>query len=134
MTIQAQVSVQSQVFIPVDYQIFAGLDVDKHSIAVTFCNHEGLLRSLRLPYSAPQLLNYVRKHFPEQQLAFVYEAGPTGFGLHDELVGNHHTCMVVESVGLQSLSRRLRHHRRRQARRIQTTFDSVNQVAKPTYE
>ena len=27
-------------------------------IAVTFCNHEGLLRSLRLPYSAPQLLNY----------------------------------------------------------------------------
>jgi hypothetical protein len=78
MTIQAQFSVQSQVFIPRDYQIFAGLDVDKHSIAVTFCNHEGLLRSLRLPYSAPQLLNYVRQHFPEQRLAFVYEAGPTG--------------------------------------------------------
>jgi len=33
MTIQAQVSVQSQVFIPRDYQVFAGLDVDKHSIA-----------------------------------------------------------------------------------------------------
>ena len=57
MTIQAQVSVQAQVFIPRDYQVFAGLDVDKHSIAVTFCNHEGLLRSLRLPYIAPQLCN-----------------------------------------------------------------------------
>ena len=66
MTMQAQVSVQAQVFMPRDYQVFAGLDRDKHSIAVTFCNQEGLLRSLRLPYSAPQLLNYVRKHFPEQ--------------------------------------------------------------------
>lgn len=95
MTIQAQVSVQSQVFIPRDYQVFAGLDVDKHSIAVTFCNHEGLLRSLRLPYSAAQLLNYVRKHFPEERLAFVYEAGPTGFGLYDELVAEGHPCLVV---------------------------------------
>jgi transposase len=95
MTIQAQVSVQSQVFIARDYQVFAGLDVDKHSIAVTFCNHEGLLRSLRLPYSAAQLLNYVRQHFPQQRLAFVYEAGPTGFGLYDELVAAGHPCLVV---------------------------------------
>lgn len=57
MTIQAQVSVDSlssvhfqvSAFIPREYQIFAGLDVDKHSIAVTFCNQEELLRSLRLP-------------------------------------------------------------------------------------
>jgi transposase len=95
MTIQAQVSVQAQVFMPRDYQIFAGLDVDKHSIAVTFCNHEGLMQSLRLPYSASQLLNYVRKHFPQQRLAFVYEAGPTGFGLYDELVAEGHPCLVV---------------------------------------
>ena len=83
MTIQSQVSVQAQVskFIPRDYQIFAGLDVDKHSIAATFCNHEELLRSLRLPYSAAQLLKPAQKHFPQQQWAFAYEAGPTGFGL-----------------------------------------------------
>ncbi len=95
MTNQTQVSCDSQVFIPRDYDVFGGLDVDKHSIAVTFCNHEGLLRSLRLPYSAPQLLNYVRQHYPEQQLAFVYEAGPTGFGLYDELVAEGHPCLVV---------------------------------------
>jgi len=42
MTIQSQVSVQAQVskFRLHDYQVFAGLVVDKHSIAVTFCNHE----------------------------------------------------------------------------------------------
>jgi transposase len=97
MTKQSQVSVQSQVLrlIPRDYEVFAGLDVDKHSIAVTFCNHEGLMQSLRLPYSSEQLLNYVRKHFPEQRLAFAYEAGPTGFGLYDDLVANDHPCLVV---------------------------------------
>ena len=36
MTIQAQVSVQSQVFISREYDVFGGLDVDKNSIAVTF--------------------------------------------------------------------------------------------------
>ena len=95
MTNQAQVSGHAQVFVPRDYDVFGGLDVDKHSIAVTFCNHEGLLRSIRLPYSAAQLLNYVGKHFAGERLAFVYEAGPTGFGLYDELVAEQHTCLVV---------------------------------------
>lgn len=55
MTIQSQFSVQSQVLMAREYEVFAELDVDKHSIAVTFCNQDGLLQSLRLPYSAPQL-------------------------------------------------------------------------------
>jgi hypothetical protein len=86
MTIQTQDSVQSQVFRPRDYDVFAGLEVDHHSIAATFTDHDRLMRSLRLAYSATQLLQFVRKHFPGQRLAFVYEAGPTGFGLYDELM------------------------------------------------
>jgi len=73
MTIQAQVSVYSQVFVPRENDVFAGLDVDHHSIAATFTNHQRLMQSLRLPYSARQFLNYVGKHFPGQRLAFVYE-------------------------------------------------------------
>ena len=73
-------------FVPGNYDVFAGLDVDKKSMAVIFTDHQQLRQSLRLPYSAAQLLNYVRKHFAGQRVAFVYEAGPTGFGLHDELV------------------------------------------------
>jgi len=91
MTIQTQVSQ----FIPRDYDVFAGLDVSKKSMAVVFTDHAGSMRSLRMPYSATPLLNYVRKHFPEQRLAFVYEAGPTGFGLHDELVSQEYTCVVA---------------------------------------
>ena len=67
MTIQAQVSVYSQILVPRDYEVFAGLDVDHHSIAATFSDHQRLLQSLRLPYSAQQLLNYVRKHFAGQR-------------------------------------------------------------------
>ena len=73
MMIQAQVTVQSQVFISRECEVFAGLDVDKHRIAVTLCNHEVLLRSLGLHDSAAQLLNYVRKRFPAQRVALVYE-------------------------------------------------------------
>jgi len=89
------VQLQGAAFIPRDYDVFAGLDVDHHSIAATFTDHDRLLQSLRLSYSAAQLLNYVQKHFPQQRLAFVYEAGPTGFGLYDELVAAGHPCLVV---------------------------------------
>jgi transposase len=91
MTVQARVSP----LIPRDYELFSGLDVDKGSIAMTFADHNGLLRSLRLPYSSEHLLNYVRKHFPQQRVAFVYEAGPTGFGLYDEITAAGHPCLVV---------------------------------------
>jgi hypothetical protein len=80
---------------PARLRSFAGLDVDHHSIAATFTDHDRLMQSLCLPYSAPQLLNYVRKHFPQQRLAFVYEAGPTGFGLYDELVAAGYPRLVV---------------------------------------
>lgn len=39
MTIQAQVSVYPQVFVPCDYEMFTGLDVDHHSVAATFSGH-----------------------------------------------------------------------------------------------
>lgn len=82
-------------FTPRDYDVFAGLDVDKKSMAVTFMDHADGRRSLRLGQSATPLLNYVRKHFAGQRVAFAYEAGPTGFGLHDELVRRAYTCVVV---------------------------------------
>ena len=65
-------------FIPRDYDVFSGLDVSKKSMSVTFTNHQGFIRSLNMPHKAEPLLRYVRKHFA----TFVYEAGPTGYGLH----------------------------------------------------
>ncbi len=92
-------------FIPRDYDLFAGLDVDKKSIAVTFTDHGTMQQSLKLPYDARALLNYTRKHFPGQRVAFVYEAGPTGFGLHDELRAARHACLVVSPSMVPSAPR-----------------------------
>jgi transposase len=91
MTIQVQVPR----FIPRDYDVFAGLDVDKKSMAVVFTDHADSWRALRMAHSATPLVNYVRKHFAGQRVAFAYEAGPTGFGLHDELVRQAYTCIVA---------------------------------------
>jgi transposase len=85
----------SQTFIPRDYDVFAGLDVDKRSISVTFTDHQGFLKSLRMPYSVEHLLNHVRKHFADRKVAFVYEAGPTGYGLYDGIVAQAYPCLIA---------------------------------------
>jgi transposase len=82
-------------FIARDYDIFIGVDVDKKKMAITCTDHGTLQRSLSMSPNASQLLNYTRKHFPGQRVAFVYEAGPTGFGLYDELTAAQHPCLVV---------------------------------------
>lgn len=85
----------SEIFIPRDYDVFSGLDVDKRSISVTFTDHHGFLKSLRMPYSVEHLLNHVRKHFPGKKVAFAYEAGPTGYGLYDGIVAQDYPCLIA---------------------------------------
>lgn len=92
-------------FIARDYDIFAGLDVDQRSIAITFTDHGTMQRSIKLPYSVTQLLNYTGKHFPGRRVAFVYEAGPTGFGLHDGLTAARQFCLVVTPAMVPSAPR-----------------------------
>jgi transposase len=82
-------------FVPTDYEVFAGLDVDKRSIAVTFTTHHGFLKSLRMPYRVEHLLSHVRKHFPEQKVAFASEAGPPGYGLYEGIVAPAYPCLIA---------------------------------------
>src|SRR5438132_3627588 len=82
-------------FIPRDQDILAGLDVSKKSSSLTFTNHRGFIRSLNMPHKVEHLLNYVRKHFPDQKIAFVYEAGPTGYGLYDGLAAQAYPCLIA---------------------------------------
>jgi transposase len=86
---------RGKTFIPQDYDVFAGVDVDKRSFAVTFSNHQGCIRSLRMPSNVEHLVSHVRKHFPGQRIAFAYEAGPTGYGLYDGLVAHAYRCLIA---------------------------------------
>jgi transposase len=92
-------------FIPRDYDIFVGLDVDKKKMAITCTDHGSLRRSLSMPNKASQLLNYTHKHFAGQRVVFAYEAGPTGFGLYDELSAAQHLCLVVSPSTVPSAPR-----------------------------
>src|SRR5882724_6201152 len=91
---------KEQNFVPREFEIFGGLDVDKKSIAVTFMSHQGILQSFSMPYRAEHLLSYVGKHFEGKKIAFAYEAGPTGWGLYDRLTREGHIC--AQSAGSKS--------------------------------
>jgi transposase len=82
-------------FKPLGFDIFAGLDVSKKSISATFLDHDGYCKSQTMPYSSANLIAYVRRHYSGKRIAFVYEAGPTGFGLYDDLTALDYYCMVV---------------------------------------
>lgn len=88
-------NVQTGRIIPRNYDVFAGLDVDKTSISATFTDHESAIKSIRVPYRAENLLGHVRRSFPGKRVAFAYEAGPTGYGLYDDIVAAGYPCLVV---------------------------------------
>lgn len=99
-------------FIPRHHDIFIGLDVDKARISLTCLDHDQMIKSLRIPYQAEGLLKFVARQFPQKQVAFVYEAGPTGFGLHDQLIQAGYPCLVVSpSMVPQAAGHRIKTNR-----------------------
>jgi len=91
--------------IPLEYDIFVGMDVDKRSIAVTVYDHNGKVDSFKTSNSAVKIINYARKHFAEKRVAFAYEVGPTGYGLYDQLTEAGYKCLVVSSSSVPTPSR-----------------------------
>ena len=77
------------------YELFIGLDVDKASISVAVRDSRELLRTLKMPYDAQNLLSFVERHYSGKRVMFAYEAGPTGFGLYDAITRAGHSCLVA---------------------------------------
>lgn len=86
--------------VPVNFDVFVGMDVDKRSIALTSVDHLGLKKSVKMNYEADGVLSYIRARYPGRRVAFVYEAGPTGFGLHDSIVDAGFPCLVVSPASV----------------------------------
>ena len=83
------------IFKPLNFDVFIGMDVDKRSISITVLTHEEEVMQRKLPYSSANLLNLVGKRLADKRIAFVYEAGPTGYGLYDDITAAGFTCLVV---------------------------------------
>ena len=81
--------------LPQEYDVFVGLDVDKKSIDATMLDHNGSEKHIHLPHKVKNLLSSVRRQFPGKRIAFAYEAGPTGYGWHDQLTEAGYPCLVL---------------------------------------
>lgn len=89
------ISKNSYTIAPLDFDVFFGLDVDKKSVSSTILDHEQKIRSIKMPNNTEMIINYTKKHFPDERIVFAYEAGPTGYGLYDRLTGAGYTCLVA---------------------------------------
>lgn len=76
-------------------KLFVGLDVDKASISLTVRDNSRTLKSLKMPYDSQNLLSFINNHYSSYCVRYAYEAGPTGFGLYDDITNAGHDCLVV---------------------------------------
>ena len=83
---------------PLDFHFFVGMDVDKKSISITVVTHNEEVLQRKLPYDAANLLNFIDKRFVDKRIVFAYEAGPTGYGLYDQITKRGHDCLVVSAA------------------------------------
>jgi transposase len=87
-------------YLPKDYDLFVGLDVDKNSFSFTVKDHHAMSRSKKIPSEPEQLHNYMKNHFAGKKILYAYEAGGTGFHLHDYLVAKDEDCLVVSPLSI----------------------------------
>jgi len=83
----------------VDDSIFVGLDVHKAtvSVAVAEGRRGGEVRHLGVVANRPDHIGKMVERLAKggRRLNFCYEAGPCGYGLHRQLTGLGHDCVVV---------------------------------------
>ena len=87
-------------YLPTDYDIFVGLDVDKKSFAFTVKDHNGMQRSKKIPSNPEQFFGYVQNNYRDKKIICAYEAGPTGFHLYDYLKEKGIPCLVVSPLAM----------------------------------
>lgn len=86
--------------IPRDYDVFIGLDVDLKSYVVNIKDHEHMNRLVKIPANPEAFGNYIKKIYNNHRVICAYEAGPTGYGLHDYLTEQHIPCLVVSPASI----------------------------------
>lgn len=91
-------------YLPKDYDIFFGVDVDKNSFSFTIGDSNNMLRSKKIPSSPEQFHNYIQNNYAQKRVICAYEAGPTGFHLHDYLTEKGIPCLVVAPSSIRKAS------------------------------
>jgi transposase len=75
--------------------IYIGLDVHKKSWSVSIFTHHCEHKTFTQPPEVDKLAYYLGRNFPGAQYQSVYEAGFSGFWIHDQLRAKGIDCIVV---------------------------------------
>ncbi len=81
--------------IPQEFDVFVGLDVDARSYSVTTLNWAGNVHQFTMSAQAKGLVSWRQQNLPQARVAWVYEAGPTGYGVYDALSQAGDVCLVT---------------------------------------
>src|SRR5260221_9831657 len=82
---------------PREYDLFVGMDVDKSRISNSVLDHGAFIKTVSLKNEPKMLVSYVRRNYPGKRIVFAYEAGPTGYRLHDAIQEAGYPCLVLPS-------------------------------------
>lgn len=76
-------------------KIYVGMDVHKKSWSISIFTEQFEHKTFTQPPEVDVLVNYLRRNFPGASYNSVYEAGYSGFWIHDRLKEHDVNCLVV---------------------------------------
>jgi transposase len=76
-------------------QIYVGMDVHKKSWSISIFTDQFEHKTFSQPPEVGMLVNYLKRNFPGAAYKSVYEAGYSGFWIHDRLQEQGVQCLVV---------------------------------------
>ena len=76
-------------------QIYVGMDIHKKSWSISILTDQLEHKTFTQPPEVGTLVNYLKRNFPGASYKSVYEAGYSGFWIHDRLQEDGVECLVV---------------------------------------
>ena len=76
-------------------QVYVGMDVHKKSWSISIYTDQFEHKTFSQPPEVGVLVNYLKRNFPGAAYRSVYEAGFSGFWIHDQLQEQGVQCLVV---------------------------------------
>src|SRR5512135_3626910 len=95
-------------------EIYVGMDVHKKSWSISIFTEEFEHKTFTQPPEVATLVNYLKCKFPGASYKLVYEAGYSGFWIHDRLQEHGVQCLVVNPADVPTKDK----ERRRKTDRV----------------
>lgn len=87
-------------YIVKDFKVLIGIDTSKRTNSVRVWRDNYMTKTINMPSAPEHLYNFIKNRYSNSRVLCCYEAGPTGFGLHDYLVERGISCIVISPASL----------------------------------